>query len=292
MECTNPGLFAAGPDWLEAGEQRRQEALWQIARGQAAGEGGALSRHVQECRACWETVESFRRLDRAAREGASVFAACPSAQELSDYRAWELRVEQREKVDEHLKKCSYCREDLEWMAETDIKVVAMPSRRKFFIVAAGLAASVAAFIIQRRLPPVSPYLSLFETPAMDARELVRTLNQPEKFAGTLQDAIYSYQAGDFPGTEQKLQPILASFPSDPSALYVKAMAQYRQNNQEEAARIMDESERTDPMSALRCWGALQMGLVTANRERIDRECKHLSGHPQYAARVRRIQEKL
>ena len=24
MECTNPGLFSGGPDWLEPGEQRRQ----------------------------------------------------------------------------------------------------------------------------------------------------------------------------------------------------------------------------------------------------------------------------
>src|SRR6266498_2438442 len=60
MECTNPGLFSAGPDWLEPGEQRRQEALWQFARGKAQGEGGALTRHAVECRSCARIVESFR----------------------------------------------------------------------------------------------------------------------------------------------------------------------------------------------------------------------------------------
>ena len=65
MECTNPALFSAGPDWLEPGEQRRQEALWQFARGKAAGEGGVLLRHVDECRDCARIVRSFRRLDGA-----------------------------------------------------------------------------------------------------------------------------------------------------------------------------------------------------------------------------------
>ena len=52
MECTNPGLFSAGPDWLEPGEPRRHEALWQLARRTAESEGDELRRHVDECRSC------------------------------------------------------------------------------------------------------------------------------------------------------------------------------------------------------------------------------------------------
>src|SRR2546425_6809509 len=98
MECTNPGLFSAGPDWLEPGEQRRHEALWQFARGKAEGEGGVLRRHVEECRSCARLVHSFRNLDNASREGAEVFAVCPSAKDLSDYAAYALSVDLREKV--------------------------------------------------------------------------------------------------------------------------------------------------------------------------------------------------
>ena len=118
MECTNPEMFSAGPDWLEPGGQRRHEALWQFALGKAEGEGGALRSHVDQCRACSRLVESFRRLDKSVREGATVFAACPSAQDLADYRSYDLRVEQREKVDDHLAVCSYCRQDLAWLART------------------------------------------------------------------------------------------------------------------------------------------------------------------------------
>jgi hypothetical protein len=54
--------------------------------------------------------------------------------------------------------------------------------------------------------------------------------------------------------------------------------------------LRSEFERSQPMSAFRCWAALQMGLATGSRPRVDRECKHLDGHPQYSARAREIQE--
>src|SRR5262249_56987689 len=96
-----PGLCRAGPDWLEPGEPRRHEALWQVARGQAEGEGGALRQHVNECRACARLVERFRRLDGAVREGAEVFAVCPSAKDLAGYAGYELPVDLRREVDSH-----------------------------------------------------------------------------------------------------------------------------------------------------------------------------------------------
>src|SRR6266478_7216833 len=95
MNCSKPGLFSAGPDWLEPGEQRRQEALWQFARGKAEGEGGVLRRHVGECPGCARLVRSFRLLDTAVREGADVFAACPSAQDLARYSSYDLPAQER-----------------------------------------------------------------------------------------------------------------------------------------------------------------------------------------------------
>ena len=147
MECTNPGLFSAGPDWLEPGEQRRHEALWQVSRGRAEGEGGALRRHVEECPACAQLVESFRRLDRAVVEGADVLALCPSAKDLSDYQCYELPVDTRGRVDAHLKDCLYCREDLAWLARTaESKVVAI-SRRRWAIYSVAAAALVMLALI-------------------------------------------------------------------------------------------------------------------------------------------------
>jgi hypothetical protein len=289
MECTNPGLFSAGPDWLEPGEERRQEALWQVARGLAAGEGGVLRRHVEECRACSRMVESFSRLDRGLRKGAPVFAACPGAKELSDYHYFELPVERREKVQQHLPECSSCREDLEWLARTaESNVITMPGRR--FVIFGAIAAAVAALTVPLlRHHPDSRYAGLAQIPPVDRADLLRTLSQPDKFRSALEDSVNAYEAGDYADAEAKVQSILKAFPSDPSALYMKAMVEYRQGDLDQAAALMDASERAQPMSAFRCWSALQMGLATGNRARIDRECRHLAGHAQYADKVRQIQ---
>jgi hypothetical protein len=287
MECTNPGLFSAGPDWLDPGEQRRHEALWQVARGRAGGEGGVLRRHVDECRACAALVESFRRLEGAVTEGATLFAACPSAKDLSDYHHYELPVDAREKVSAHLKDCAYCREDMAWLARTsESKVVAMPARRWAMY-------AVAAAVILLALTPVLRhyrYADLAQIPALDRGDLMATLSQPGRFGPALENALSAYNAGDYRASEANVEAILLVAPADPSALLVKAMAEYKQGNTAAAVALMDQSERTQPMSAFRCWTALQLGLATGNRARVDRECKHLDGHPQYSARAKEIQE--
>ena len=53
---------------------------------------------------------------------------------------------------------------------------------------------------------------------------------------------------------------------------------------------MAESERSQPMTEYRCWAALQLGLATGSRVRIDRECRHLENAPGYAPQVRQIQQ--
>jgi hypothetical protein len=291
MECTNPGLFAAGPDWLEPGEQRRQEALWQVARGRAAGEGGELSRHVEECSACALVVQSFQRLDRAVREEVSVFAACPSAKDLSDYYYYEMAADQRAKVAAHLKDCRTCREEVSWLARTQEPEKVVMLRRRWTIGLAAAAAVAALFLVPKAWHSGSQrYADLAQMPAIDRKDLTATLDQPEKFRATLDESIDAYDAGDYAAAETKVQPILAAFPSDPSALYVRAMAEYKEGNISAAGELMAQSERARPMSAFRCWGALQMALATGNRARIDRECAHLDGHPGYGAQVRQIRQ--
>lgn len=290
MECTNPGLFAAGPDWLEPGEQRRQETLWQVARGRAEGEGESLRLHVAECGACARLVESFRRLDRAALQGAPLFAACPGARELSDYFYHELPADRREKIGEHLKLCPVCREDLAWLERTaESKVVEMPRRRLAIFGVAAAVAALALFALLHR-PGASRYVDLAQMPSIDRGDLVATLDQPDRFRPALEESLNAYDAGRFEEAESKVQPILQAFPSDPSALYVEAMAEYRQGHLNRASALMDTSERTQPMSAFRCWSALQMGLATGSRARIERECRHLEGHAQYRDRVQQIRE--
>jgi len=291
MECTNPGLFSAGPDWLEPGEQRRHEALWQVALERAEGEGGALRRHVGECRACARLVESFQRLNGAVAKDADLFTACPSATDLSDYRCYELPVDDREKVSEHLKACPYCRADLEWLERTsESNVVAIRRRRWTRYAVAAAAAVLLSLIPTLRHSGPWRYSDLAQIPALDHGDLVATLSQPERFRPALEDSMKADEAADYRTAEANAEAILLVAPADPSALLVKAMAEYRRGHTAAAVALMDQSERTQPMSAFRCWAALQLGLATGNRARVDRECKHLDGHPLYSARVREIRE--
>ena len=293
MECTNPGLFSAGPDWLEPGEQRRQEALWQFARGKAQGEGGALARHAVECRSCARIVESFRRLDGAIRGGAELFALCPSAKDLSDYAAYELPVDLRGKVDSHLEACPYCREDLAWLASTaESRIVAIGKMRwlMYGAVAAALALLALIPVLRRPGAPVSPYADLAQIPAMNRSDLMATLREPQKVRPTLEASLDAYDAGDYRMAQAKARTILEVLPTDPSALFVAAMAEYRQGHAAEAEKLMDESERSEPMTEFRCWAALQMALANGSRARIDRECKHLDNVPGYAPQIRHIQQ--
>src|SRR6266567_1369488 len=207
MECTNPGLFSAGPDWLEPGEPRRHEALWQFAQGRAEGEGGALRRHVDECRACARLVQKFRRLDGAAREGADVFAVCPSAKDLSDHARYELPVDVRRKVDAHLEACVFCREDVAWLARTaEPKIVAM-NRRRWLMYGAVAAAlwNLALIPVLRRS---SPYADLAQIPAMNRTDLMATLHEPQKFRPVLEASLDAYEAGDYRLAEAKARTIL------------------------------------------------------------------------------------
>ncbi len=90
--------------------------------------------------------------------------------------------------------------------------------------------------------------------------------------------------------ETKAQAILQALPTDPSALFVAALAEYRQGRPGEAEKLMDQSERSQPMSGYRCWATLQLALATGSRSRIDRECKHLESDPNYAPRVHQIRQ--
>jgi Tfp pilus assembly protein PilF len=166
----------------------------------------------------------------------------------------------------------------------------MPARRRaIYAIAAAALVSLALIPVLRHFS-ASRYSDLAQIPALDRDALIATLQEPERFRVALEDSLKAYDAGDYRTAKANVESILQVAPADPSALLVKAMAEYRQGNTKAAVALMDQSERTMPMSAFRCWAALQLGLATGRRATVDRECKHLDGHPKYSARAREIQE--
>jgi uncharacterized membrane-anchored protein len=171
-------------------------------------------------------------------------------------------------------------------------MVAMERRRwiAYGAVAAMLALLAPLPFLRRSHQPASPYEDLAHIPVMNRNDLMATLHQPQKFRPLLDASLNAYDAGDYPMAEAKARTILDELPTDPSALFVAAMAEYRQGRPGEAEKLMDQSERSQPMSGYRCWAALQLGLATGSRARIDRECRHLDSDPNYAPLVQHIQQ--
>ena len=165
-------------------------------------------------------------------------------------------------------------------------------RRRWAIFGAVAAALALLALIPALRHPASPYADLVQMPAMDRTDLMATLDQPDKFRPVLEASLNAYEAGDYPTAMAKADDILGAFPADPSALFVKAMAEYKQGNLGQAEKLMDQSERSRPMTEYRCWATLQLGLATGSRARIERECSHLSSSPEHAPRIRQIEQTL
>jgi hypothetical protein len=75
---------------------------------------------------------------------------------------------------------------------------------------------------------------------------------------------------------------------EPAAEYVLGRALYREHMISSANEALLKSEKMSPMSAYRCWSALQIGLILGDKETVLRECKHLANDPKYAEAVQKI----
>jgi hypothetical protein len=299
MRCSNEAMFVPTDAWRRLGivstEEVRQELLWRIAAGEEQA-GGALLEHTAECRACALLLKSFERIVSASRRGdPATFSACPGAAELARFFYSDLSEAERARVAAHLDVCSACREDKAWLRHTasGADIVEIPRRRWPLVVAAVAAAAIFAIVPVFRegpAPSASPYAYLAQMPALDYDELSKTLTDPERGRPLLKTAIGFYEAGDFKSAEAGAQSILLSSPEDPSAEFVVALSRYGLGDIAGAERSIYASERTKPMTHYRCWSALQMALVAGNRERVERECKHLEKDPAYAERVQKIRE--
>ncbi|MBI1789045.1 MAG: hypothetical protein HYR60_16055, partial [Acidobacteria bacterium] len=157
-----------------------------------------------------------------------------------------------------------------------------------------VAAAVALLAVMPilRQPKTSKYADLAEAVVVDRADLIRTLSQPDLFRPVLEASLASYQSGDYTQAEAKAREILAAIPTDPSALFVMALAEHKRGNLGAAFQLMSQSERIEPKTEYRCWTALQFALMSGDRILIDRECRHMDGHERYQERARQILEQV
>jgi hypothetical protein len=298
--CTEPGIYEVDAYWKSQGvtdeEQVRHEVLWQAAGRRE------VPIHTGKCRYCAELLESFQRMHSVigaadAEPKVSVsFAVCPDAATFSRY----YYGEKNPALAEHLKSCPACREDLAFFARSQQpRERTLPVNRRLVWLAVAAAAVVFTLIpwpwMKKPEKPAhvfqqsSQYASLAQVPPIDRDKLMA--ESPADHHTRIDTVLASYNKGDYKQAEQ-FADIIVRAVDDPSAGYLLAMAQYKQGKLKEALESMRTAEAIQPLTAYRCWAALQFALMLGDKETIQRELNHVSGHSEYHDRCEQIRHQL
>src|SRR5262249_31376181 len=149
----------------------------------------------------------------------------------------ELSAERRTSVDEHVRGCSYCQDDVAWQKRgTGPKIAVTEMRRWLGYGAVALAAGVALVallpLLVRPNRPVSPYADLARIPLMNRSDLIAKLHRPQRYRPALEESLNAYDARDYRLAATRARAILQTSPGDPSALFVAAMSEYQQGKRE------------------------------------------------------------
>ncbi len=289
--CTDPTIYkldaASQAQGITDVDQLRQEILWQAA------ERGEVPIHTGKCPYCASLLASFQRLNEILQADEPVtLAVCPSAEAFVKH----YNVDPDPAIEEHLKFCTACREDLAFLARSqEPREKALPIKRRLFWLGAAAAALVFTILPwpwnQKRQPPKheyqrsGQYANLAVDPGIDREELLA--NSAPDHHTRIEKVIDIYKAGDYK-TAGEYADVIYRAVDDPAAAYLQAMAQYKQGKLPEALETMRMAEAIQPFSEYRCWGALQMALMLGDRATIERELKHLSGD----ARCQKIRQAL
>lgn len=304
VKCSEPERFQPEGYWasqgLETEEQVRWELLWQAATADTDIAKQARE-HAEGCDYCGDVVERFRRVSYAMKPGHPVvLAICPSAAQLVDFLHNSLPTEIAQKVGAHVEKCRNCSNELKWLGRAEKKsrhaVIMTPRAKVVTLLAAAAALLIAAVLYESKrnstgYVPIqdtvysSQYRDLAQLPLLDREDLTRAA--PGDHWALLDKAMSALELGD---TRRAvgLAARLINNKDEPAAEYVLGRALYRERMVSASKEALLKSEQMSPQSAYRCWSALQIGLILADKEVIMRECQHLANNPEYGERVQKI----
>jgi hypothetical protein len=304
VKCSEPERFQPVGYWasqgLEKEEEVRWEMLWQAATAETDIAKQALE-HAEGCDYCGDILDRFRRVNYSLKPGRKVdLAICPSASDLVAFQHKQLTSEISQKVGAHLQKCKLCAGELKWLVKSEKRshsAVMMTPRAKLITllaVAAGFVIGAVFFVSfssRTTFTPIqdtvysSKYRDLARLPLLDRNDLIAVA--PASHWASLDKAMSALELGDR-RRAVGLAARLVNDKDEPAAEYVLGRALYQERMLSASKEALVKSESMQPMSAYRCWSALQIALIVGDKDIVLRECKHLEKDPQYGEQVAKI----
>ena len=304
VKCSEPERFQPVGYWASQGveteEKVRWEMLWQAATSETDLAKQALD-HAEGCDYCGSILDRFRDVSYAFKPGKTVtLQICPSSHDLVEYAHQASPPEIAGKISAHVQKCKMCAGELRWLAKSEKRSkspVIMTSRARMIMLLAAAAVLVIGAVFYANVATRSSYTPIQDTVySAKYRDLARLplLNRtdlthaaPPDHWPALDKAMSALELGD---TRRAvgLAARLVNSKDEPAAQYILGRALLRERMVSAAKEALVKSEQMSPMSAYRCWTALQMGLIVGDKDLVLRECKHLEKHSEYGDDVKKI----
>jgi hypothetical protein len=304
VKCSEPDRFQPAGYWasqgLETEDEVRWEMLWQAATSETDIAKQTLE-HAEGCDYCGDVLERFRRVKYAMKPGRKVeLAICPSSQDLVDFQHSGLAADLSQKIGAHVEKCPNCSRELKWLQHADKvsnRAVIMTPRAKMIsllALAASLLIGSVVFVTVKSRSSYTPiqdtvfsakYRDLARLPLLDRPDLMNAA--PPAHWPSLDKAMSALELGD---TRRAvgLAARLINQKDEAAAEYVLGRALYRERMYASSKEALLKSEEMSPQSAFRCWTALQIALILADKPVVMRECGHLKNDPTYHDQVAHI----
>jgi hypothetical protein len=308
VKCSEPDRFQPVGYWasqgLETEDEVRLEMLWQAATSDTDLAKQARE-HAEGCDYCGDVLDRFVRVSYAMKPGQKIdLAICPSSADLFDFLHKTLSPEITQKIGAHIQKCGVCAKELKWLEKSEErskKPLLMTPRAKMITLlamAAGVVIGAVSLVTVKSHTEFTPiqdvtysakYRNLARLPLLDRTDLAQAA--PPAHWQTLDKAMSALELGD---TRRAvgLAAKLINDKDEPAAEYVLGRALYRERMVSASKDALLKSEAMTPMSAYRCWTALQIGLILGDKAIVLRECDHLKNHPQYAEGAKKILEEV
>jgi hypothetical protein len=308
VRCSEPERFQPVGYWASQGLQTEDEVRWEMLWQAATSENDVARQvrlHAEGCDYCGDVLDCFKHVQYVMKPGRPMTVAiCPSAADLVDFQHHNVAPEIAERISAHVQKCENCARELKWMEKADrnsTRVLFMTPRAKLIsllAVAAVLVIAAAASMTVKKRNTYTPiedtvysakYRDLARLPLLDRSDLVSAA--PPSHWQSLDKAMSALELGD---TRRAvgLAARMINNKDEPAAEYVLGRALYRERMVSAAKDALVKAEQMSPMSAFRCWTALQMGLILGEKDLVLRECNHLEKSPVYGEQVAKILEEV